>query len=61
LLLPFALCLLPYAFFRRHFLLGPEDAAPGLVFGNGHSALDADADPLGRFVLAREELTKETH
>jgi len=35
--------------------LGTQDAAPVLVLGYRHPALDADAHPLARFGITRKE------
>jgi hypothetical protein len=43
------------------FALRPENAAPVLVVGNGHSALDTDANPLTGFGLAGKQLFQNGH
>src|SRR5262245_43439803 len=42
------------------FLLNPQDAAPSLVFGNGHSAFNANPNALRGWGLA-EQLIEKAH
>ena len=44
-----------------HLLLRPEDAAPVLVFGNRHAALDAHVDSLDRRGFLGEQLLEKGH
>jgi hypothetical protein len=42
-----------------HFPLGPEDAAPILMLGDGHSAFNADSDALPGLGIAGKQLFQE--
>ena len=44
---------------RVHFALGPEDTAPVLVLGDGHSAFDADSHALPWLGVAGKQLFQE--
>jgi len=44
---------------RVHFQLAAADRAPFLVFGNGHAALDADADSRLWWVVLAKNLLEE--
>jgi hypothetical protein len=44
-----------------HLALGPQNAAPFLVLGDGHAALDADPHSLAGFSIAGKELFQNGH
>ena len=44
-----------------HFALSPEDAAPVLVLGQGHSAFDTNPHALPRLGIPGKELFQERH
>jgi hypothetical protein len=44
-----------------HFPLRSQDAAPVFMLGDGHAALHADTDPLGRLAIPGKQLLEDRH